>query len=402
MKSKVLPVTIAVLLALSLSCSLFVPVARPTTPLQVPPSDADIPQAASPEPSLPPEPVSKPFGLATHSGDKLTFFDRQGAQLFQMNLPSSAFLQPDNVHLAGNYLEGLPGVPVIFYSIANEEALMLLNVNGPTQKLVEAPAFVGMAGVPGLPAFAYGTVDPQELTRSSLFVGTLAALPSVPVLTLKDPQGWAAKPLAIKVENYQPVGIWYTTIPFGIGGDIVFEPRRGLQYFDLASSQSTELLGQDYAPSALSADRIWVAYTDTGAAPLTIYNFQTGARFNFPLLSSSEARGAGDACFSPASQHVAWMEGNGWTMAEVPSFSATVRIARTDGILVKDLPMDSFRDVSGLGAVQWAGPVGWLDDASLVVQVRGEQWDQAALLLVSVLDGNVSYLATGEFVGFLY
>ena len=189
---------------------------------------------------------------------------------------------------------------------------------------------------------------------------------------------------------------------FGIGGDIVFEPRRGLYFLDLASSQSTELLSQDYAPSTLAADRIWVAYTDTSAAPLTIYNFQTGDRFSFPLLSESETRGAGNARFSPASQHVAWMEGNGWMMAETPSFTATVRIASTDGTVLKDLSMDSFSDASGLGAVTWASPAGWLDDASLVVQVRGAQWDQAALLLVSLPDGGLSYLAPGEFVGFLY
>jgi hypothetical protein len=402
MKSKALPETIAVLLALSLSCSLFIPAARPTTPPQAPPSDADVPQAATQALPVSSAPVPQPIGLAAHSRDKLNFYDQQGTQLFQKNLPASAFLQPDNAHLAGNYLEGLPGVPVIFYSIVDEESLMLLNVNGPTQMLAKVQAFAGMIGVPGLPIFAYGTVDPQEYTHSSLFVGTLAVLPTKPVLTLDDPGGWAIKPLAIKVENYQPVGIWYTTIPFGIGGDIVFEPRRGLYYLDLASSQSTELLSQDYAPSTLAADRIWVAYTDTSAAPLTIYNFQTGDRFSFPLLSSSEARGAGNARFSPASQHVAWMEGNGWMMAEVPSFIATLRIANTDGTLLKDLPMDNFSDASGLGAVTWVSPAGWLDDSSLVVQVRGAQWDQAALLLVSLPDGNLSYLAPGEFIGFLY
>jgi hypothetical protein len=402
MKAKVIVPMIGALLALSLSCSLFVPAARPTTPLQVPPSDADVPQAATQLPPVSSAPVPQPRGLAAHSGDKLNFYDRQGTQLFQKNLPTSAFLQPANVHLAGNYLEGLPGVPVIFYSIADEESLVLLNVNGPTQTLVKTQAFAGMTGVPGLPIFAYGTVDPQEYTRSFLFVGTLAALPTAPVLTRDDPGGWAVKPLAIKVENYQPVGIWYTTIPFGIGGDIVFEPRRGLYFLDLVSSQSTELLSQDYAPSTLAADRIWVAYTDTSAAPLTIYNFQTGDRFSFPLLSESETRGAGNARFSSASQYVAWMEGNGWMMTDTPSFTATVRIAGTDGKLLLDLPMDSFSEVSGLGAVTWTSPAGWLDDASLVVQVRGSQWDQAVLLLVSLPDGNVSYLAQGEFVGFLY
>jgi hypothetical protein len=96
------------------------------------------------------------------------------------------------------------------------------------------------------------------------------------------------------------------------------------------------------------------------------------------------------------------MEGNGWMMAEVPSFIATLRIANTDGTLLKDLPMDNFSDASGLGAVTWVSPAGWLDDSSLVVQVRGAQWDQAALLLVSLPDGNLSYLAPGEFIGFLY
>ena len=79
-------------------------------------------------------------------------------------------------------------------------------------------------------------------------------------MTVVDTGSYAVRPLAIAHDQGQPLGVYYTTIPYGIGGDIVFEPRRSLNYLDLASYQSRELLGIGSSPSGFSPDLTWLAY----------------------------------------------------------------------------------------------------------------------------------------------
>ena len=42
-----------------------------------------------------------------------------------------------------------------------------------------------------------------------------------------------------------PTKIWYTRIAYGIGGDIVYEPRKGLFTLELASGQTNTVLEPD-------------------------------------------------------------------------------------------------------------------------------------------------------------
>jgi hypothetical protein len=406
MKLSLRPVWVILSTAIiTLSCSLF------SLPSGVSPT-----AEASAVPTLPPEPSAQPVstglpaGFVANNNGSLQFYNSDGQTLFSMSAPDEPGMGADDVHIAGKYVAGTSGMPLIYHSFMssqNGETLKLLNGNEPASILLNAEGFIAMAGAPGSPVFSYSTVDYQNLGQSFLFVGTLAALPTSPVLTKNDPDtGWVLKPLAVKVENFQPVGVWYTTIAYGIGGDIVFEPRRGLYYLDLATSTKKEVLSTDFSPSGLSFDQNWVAYNAYGSisesSTLMLRNLATGASASFPLKAVTDPRGAGDAVFSPGERYLAWMEGSGWQMAEVPTFHALVRVGDLQGNVVAEFPDTALQAVSGFGSVGWAEPAGWLDDQTLIILVRGEQWDQAALLRVDMNSGTPSYLAPGTLIGLFY
>ena len=136
---------------------------------------------------------------------------------------------------------------------------------------------------------------------------------------------------------------------------------------------------------------------------MCIKNMQTGAELCYPALPVSEPRGAGEAFISPDAQYVAWMEGAGWQMAEVPTFTATLRVGQNNGAIIADLPMNAFESAAGLGRIGRVDPVAWFDHQTVIVQARSyDQWDRVALLRYNVISRETGYLASGEFIGLLY
>jgi hypothetical protein len=402
------------ILVLTLACSYFPAPTAPTPQVIV--VTATPPVAEPQQPTEPPQPAetvapppatsNMPAGLVVSTGDGLTFYDKSGAVLFKVPISDTSFLQPYYVHIAGAYQPGSQGVPVIYYTYQNSGSLMWKDANTPATSLQSLAAFVAIAGAPGQPVFAYSTVDATNMQASSLYVGSVSALSASPILR-NDGQGdntWPYKPLRVKAENGQASGVWYTTVAYGIGGDIVFEPRKGLYYLDVSSGSTRELLGGGYNPVGLSPDQTWVAYVPsaTPQSPLTLFNLQTGATQSYPLIPDQDQRGAGDAVISPGNQYVAWMEGAGWMMAETPTFHTTVRLGDLNGNLLGDFPAASLSGASGLSSVQWAEPVTWLDDQTLIIMVRGEQWDQTALVKLDVPSKGLSYFGQGTFIGLLY
>jgi hypothetical protein len=249
---------------------------------------------------------------------------------------------------------------------------------------------------------AYSTLDFEEnQPRSRLYGANLQNLPGAsPLFVIADPDGYMVRPLAVDAEAGKLKGVWYTMSAWGIGGDIVFEPRKGMKYLDMTSGMVNEILTRDKAAWDVSPDRTWVSYS-TISGPLSILNRQTGDVFTFPLLPDSN-RGAGNASISPDGKYVAWMEGSGWTMAENPDFHANIRIATTAGILLADIPQTAFDNIASSEKITWVEPVGWLDGQTLIVQARYQEWNNAALIRINYDGSNPLYLATGTFVAFLY
>jgi len=347
------------------------------------------------------------FVADPHDGVGLTFYNLDGSLITEMIAPGLAEFDSQRVHIAGPWAGDLSAVPVVYYSAdspSGEKGSDWLRIaaGNADPVWISVPQFFAMAGAPGQPVLAYSTLNFEESQpRSGLYGGNLLSLPGAPPLfIIADPDGYMVRPLAVNAEAGELRGIWYTMAAWGIGGDIVFEPRKGLKYLDMTNGMVSEILNRDLAAWDVSLDRSRVAYS-TVSGPVSVLNRVTGETFTIPLLPDSN-RGAGDACISPDGQYVAWMEGSGWTMAETPDFHATIRIATTFGVHLTDIPQTAFDNVASSEPVSWIQPVGWLDGQTLIVQVRYQDWSNAALLRVNFDGSNPLYLATGTFVTFLY
>jgi hypothetical protein len=214
--------------------------------------------------------------------------------------------------------------------------------------------------------------------------------------------------MAVEAENGDPQGVWYTLVPWGIGGDIVFPPRKGLFHLNINNLEHQLHLTEDFNPLGMSSDLMLVAYTpaDNGFIEgannrLTIYNLSTQVGTYIDLDPSSN-RGAGYAVFSPDKFYLAWMEGSGWQMAEVPDFTSRVRIASIAGAISADIPASTFASAAGDPTVTHVVPVGWLDAENLLVEARGDDWYSPALIKVRYDGSGMTKIGQGSFAGFIY
>jgi hypothetical protein len=408
MKSQSRIVMIAVVVgALSLACSLLATPVAPSVatqpPVQVEPT---ILPATEPQPSLPPSPSNLPTGVVTATENTLILYDSSGTELSRLAFPQLTFGDRSRVHIAGATPPSGGVVPLIYFSFDTSESLLYRDGTGQIFTLQNGTSFLGLTGVPGQPVVAYSQIEYLDTAlRSKIYVGSIHTLPSAaPIKVIDDPESWAIRPILVQAENDLPTKVWYTRIAYGIGGDIVFEPRKSLFVLDVATGQVDTILNDGAAPWTISSDINWVAYSAAGSQnnSMCIKNPWIGEDVCFPALPASEPRGAGSAFFSPDAQYVAWMEGDGYQMAEVPNFKATVRVGQNNGAIVADLPMNAFESAAGVGPIIRAEPVAWLDNQTVIVQARGYDWDQSVLLRYNVSSRETAYLAPGEFVGLLY
>jgi len=264
-------------------------------------------------------------------------------------------------------------------------------------------------GVPGQNALVYTTIAWEgDALISRFYPQTAQEGAGTWFWERIDPGSWAIVPLAIDGENNDLKNVFYTMEPWGIGGDIVFPPRKGLYQLDLRTRANVEHLNEVYRPIGLSPDNKIAAYTRSnnripeGTQPtITIYNLLTGSEVPIDLNPGSD-RGGGYAVFSPDNQYVAWMEGAGWTMAETPNFHARVRIANMDGVVLTDRTDLVFANLISDPTARWTIPVGWLDGEYLLVEVRGDNWNKPALVKMRFDGTDMSLLSFGQFQGFLY
>jgi LysM repeat protein len=388
---------------------IFVPDVSKQTPTITPVQ----PTATSPEPSvtatLAPFSIYAPVGFVadSHDGVGLSFYNLDGSFIDELTAPGLSEHDSQRVHVAGQWVGDLASLPVVYFSSqgpAGKSGVDWLRIvaGSETPIWLGVSQFFTMVGAPGQPVLAYSTLDFEESRpRSRLYASNLQNLPGAsPLFVIADPDGYAVRPLAVDAEAGVLKGIWYTMAAWGIGGDVVFEPRKGMKYLDMRDGILTEILNRDQAAWEISPDRTWVAYSRL-SGPLSVLNRNTGETVSYPLLPDSN-RGAGNARISPDGLHVAWVEGSGWTMTEDPDFHATIRIATTAGVLLADIPQTAFENLASSENVSWIEPVGWLDGQTLIVQARFQEWNNAALIRIHVDGSNPLYLATGTFVAFLY
>jgi hypothetical protein len=404
-----------ILLLASLACALpNIAIAWPTEPPGQPPV---VTQAPATQPTEQPPVVTQPPATQTPIQPTATLpiaiaivqAEHAAVNIYSLNSQllaeiGAAGLEnagPESVHIAGRLAPTYPAVAYFTYSNGGQ---IMLNTNEQIAPLVNAPNFASMLGAPGQPILSYSTAEfGQTALRSQLFVSPIDTLFNAgPAVSLDDPEGRAIKPLAIHVDGGVPTGVWYTLRPWGIGGDIVFDPTEGLYYVNISNGTITEYNDNVSRSASMSFDQVWAANARgiPGNGTFHIYNLQTAENYGFNPLPSSE-RGAGYGVFSPSNQYVAWMEGSGWTMAETPNFHATIRVGTTGGVWLVDYPDTMLASLLG-SAVAWAEPVGWLDDQRLVLQIRGTDWRDASVVVMDITTNYLTYLTAGMFVGLVY
>jgi hypothetical protein len=132
-----------------------------------------------------------------------------------------------------------------------------------------------------------------------------------------------------------------------------------------------------------------------------VHNFDFSTAITFPLRPDSD-RGSGNAVFSPDNHYVAWKEASGSIAAQPSTFHETIRIATVDGNILTEIPDSSLINISGFQDIGWVVPLGWLDEQTLALEVRGFSSAGACILSVKFDGSGLTFIAPGSFVGFLY
>lgn len=375
-----------------------------TAEIQIPPTITEEP------PLLEETNPAFPVGFVTASGDysTVTFYDLSGMPLGTAQTPGMSSGPATYLHIAGGFAGNPQEVPVVYLSYENTGEIRQA-LNGQVTTLVPGGNVSYLCGAPGQNALVYSTVTwGGEALNSHFYVRSAYGGGASWIWERVDPESWAIAPLAAQAENHELHTIFYTLEPYGIGGDIVFPPRKGLFQLNLENAENILHLTEDFNPIGLSPDNTYVAYTEVnnnlGAqtdARITLYNLASSLMASVDLAPGSD-RGGGYAVFSPDNMYVAWMEGSGWMMAETPTFHTRVRMADINGRVTADLPDDSFAAAASDPTVRWAVPVGWLDGENLLVEVHGDNWHEPALVAVRYDGSDLRYLVSGKFSGFLY
>jgi hypothetical protein len=352
--------------------------------------------------------LPKAVFINTNDGIGLTYLNLQGQIITELKTPGINFPNPRNVHIAGSIPSGPIQIPLVYFTFQPEPALMV-NTNDQIEVLLKSQYFNGLAGAAGSPVIAFSLLNPKDnILESKLFVSALKDVPqAAAVVTQSDSQNSLAfVPIAVDTQGEKINGVWFTKCPWGIGGDIVFDPFRGLYYYDHSNGTVKEILDGKQNFQGLSLDRSLAASVDTvnaGQEFIKIISLKANS-FTKIMLDASSDRGAGYVNFSPDNRFMAWMEGSGFQMAEAPNFHSRIRIAQLGDVpgLVRDITDVALAEALGYSMVGKLMPVGWLDSQVLLIEAHQGSWEKSSLVKLDVMTGKLSEFSKGSFVGFGY
>ena len=400
---------LAGLLILS-GCGIRVEFQSPTTEPAAPPVEGDEvapPVEASAEEIL----LAKltPSGVLVLSADDqlLTLIDLQGNDSATVSLPDVGGSDPRILHLIGSYTQGQPLPPIIYISFQPEQAIRSSS-GALLRQLPQMDGIIGIAGAVGQPAFAFSSISYDGgFPISRLYAGTPDSISSAPAFyESQDSQmGMVLLPVAVEAAGGQPQGVWYAQTAWGIGGvDLIYPINRGLYFYDLTTGENRVALNQDRNYQGISPDRKMAAsvpFDGGGNKAMAIHNLETGSMVDLALNPSTD-RGAGYAVFSPGSKYVSWLEASG-SLTGDPEFQPRVRVADAiGGSILAEMDKTAAAQAAGWGLVSWMKPVGFLNDQTVLVEARGENWGTVAVLAFDFSENSVRLFHQGSFSGFAY
>ncbi|NJD60002.1 MAG: hypothetical protein FIA98_11460 [Anaerolineae bacterium] len=387
----------------SLPTSTSVPTETPTSEPTLQPTIFPSPEVTSTQSS---GSLQLPIGFAVFapSGGSAFYYDLHGQPLIELQAAHQGIGPNDQAAVAGP-LTGSPtsSIPPLIYYVFENGGELWQTAGESNAVIRAAPNLLNIISAAGKPILSFSLLEYTDAgLLSRVFLSDLQTLPTAEaIFNTTNSQNFAIESIAIAVKDDQPVGLWYTTVPYGIGGNIVFEPRQSLTFLDLTNFQMNTYLDTTKAPVGISIDQSWFAYTQAGGSgPLRIINnFDPSTIVSFSLKEGSN-RGAGNAIFSPGNQYVAWKEasdadGNGTLLQ-------TIRIGSLDGTLVSEIQDTALLGASGLEEAGWVVPVAWLDAQTLALEVRNPTGENSSILSAKYDGTGVAYLAPGSFIGLLY
>lgn len=351
-----------------------------------------------------------PVGVLVSPGNNtsLMFYNLAGELTAEVSTPGIGNADPEHIHLAGKTNADDFSIPVVYHSWDPEQSLLISGFNA-TDYLRASNSFLALAGAPGQSALAFAEVTIENnAPHSYLFAGNLDNLDSVvPFYDLIDePTQMALSPVGIEAISDNPQSVWYTKTGWGIGGaDLIFPITRGLYYYDLTNGDNLQYVEPDRSFQGISPDYGMagsIAFDFEGDRSMTITDLNSNQSINFPLKATSD-RGAGFAVFSHDNLHAAWLEASGSLIGEPASFQAVVRVADlTSGNVVIEIEDSVITQFMNGDPVSFIKPIGWLDNQTLLIEVRGEDWGDVYLMRLHLNDRTLSYFCEGNFAGFAY
>jgi len=353
-----------------------------------------------------------PDGVLINTDDNgvgLTYLDIHGHVLSEIDTPGIGNAIPENVFIAGTVIPNQPLPPVIYRSWEPELALMA-NTNGSISTVRQTQSFLSLVGAPGQSVLAFSEViiSPNNFPHSFLYLGNTANLGTIGsfVDTIDELAYMALMPVGVEATNGEPHGVWYTKTGWGIGrADLIFPINRGLYFFDLTTGENLQMISADRGFQGISPDLSLagiVEYNVVGSQVMTVINLINSQQTSFTLNSASD-RGAGCVVFSPNNRFVAWLEASGSMISDPPDFLPRIRIGDLQNEWgVKDLMNAAAAQAINSSRITFMRPVGWLDNETLLIEVRGQDWNDVSLLRLDVMSAVSSVFSSGIFVGFGY
>lgn len=385
----------AILLGLALILSAC---ASPSTP-------TESPVIATPEPSRP-EPTgtvspSFPYPAAMLLFDPanggLELVGQDGVVLANLGTIVWADLDPRRGAVLGA-LGGQFG-RVRYAYLAPREDVLELNVRSAigTVSLGDFASQARLAGSTPAGLLAVSSRTPAEApdqTASALFIVDPVRRTGMdrPVVEGLPP---GVVPLRLQLEDEQPTGVVYCVLHSEDKPEDE-APCYGLYRVDIASGEVEPMVADDLAIVALSPDLRIAALASSDRVPpdVRVRNLETGTEIVF--RSEAGVREIGGGAISPAGTRLAWVslihQGGG-------EASPAVGLASASGGPITLLGTASLSEALG-APVTRVRPVGWLDEARLLLELSTSRSTAVYVLLMG--EGRMDHVAPGRLAGFVY
>ena len=399
------------------------------------PAPSPIPATTTPEPAnINSALIPSGFLWADSQTDLVTLSNKQGEHLQELQIPNYSVGQvgAPAVHTSGSVSTNLDSANLFFQSrLSYVTSFEGHNINPLLVISPEIiPNYINRVAVPGTSMMAVGLFDINSLQafRDAQFAApteSAGEATSEPVsiqswiyahssgnsngfeeVLSRAEDGNVLRPIAIKQEAHQMIGIWYVLKSEGITGigPMFFKGYSRLYYLDLGSNHSQEVTTPDQGNTlSISPDTTLIALADFSIEDkplIVITNLTSGESIkSIPALPNTvgfNTNNSGSVHFSPSNHRIAWAG----VIRSGDEISMSIQVTSlldetTFGFSEQDLNAKFSNQEYHTFNVS-----NWLDDECILIEAK---YEGGVDLFSMRFDGAESqYLAPGHFLGLTY